>query len=70
MIYRRLFNFPTWGGRRPFNELERLRKQMNELYGAFTEGGIPLPSAGVFPLTNVTEDSNMEKGKYPKKAMA
>jgi HSP20 family protein len=58
MIYRRLFNFPTWGGRRPFNELERLRKQMNELYGAFTEGGIPLPSAGVFPLTNVTEDSN------------
>lgn len=58
MIYRRLFNIPTWGFRRPFNELERLQKQMNDLYGAFTGGAIPMPSAGVFPLTNVTEDSN------------
>lgn len=58
MIYRRFFNIPTWGFRRPLNELEHLRKQMNELYGAFTEGSIPMPSAGVFPLTNVTEDSN------------
>jgi HSP20 family protein len=58
MIYRRLFDIPTWGFRRPFNELERLQKQMNELYGAFTGGAIPMPSAGVFPLTNVTEDSN------------
>ena len=58
MIYRRLFNIPTWGFRRPFNELESLQKQMNELYGAFTGGALPMPSAGVFPLTNVTEDSN------------
>ncbi len=58
MIYRRLFNIPTWGFRKPFNELERLQKQMNELYGAFTGGALPMPSAGVFPLTNVTEDSN------------
>lgn len=58
MIYRRLFDIPTWGFRRPFNELERLQKQMNELYGAFTGGALPMPSAGVFPLANVTEDSN------------
>lgn len=58
MIYRRFFNIPNWGFRRPFDELERLQKQMNELYGAFTGGALPMPSAGVFPLTNVTEDSN------------
>ena len=58
MIYRRVFNIPTWGFRRSFNELDRLRRQMNELYGAFSESAVPMPSAGVFPLTNVTEDSN------------
>jgi HSP20 family protein len=30
---------------------------MDEIYGAFTGGTLPMPSAGVFPLTNVTEDS-------------
>lgn len=58
MIYRKLFNVPTWGFRRPFNELYRLRRQMNELYGAFAESAAPMLSAGVFPLTNVNEDSN------------
>jgi HSP20 family protein len=58
MIYRRLFNIPTWGFRRPSDEIERLRRQMNELYGALSGDAIPMPSAGVFPLTNVTEDSN------------
>lgn len=58
MIYRRLFNVPTWGFRKPFSELDRLRKQMNEMHGAFIEGAVPMLSAGVFPLTNVTEDSN------------
>ncbi len=57
MIYRRLFNIPTWGFRRSSDELDRLRRQMNDLYGALTDGAIPMPSAGVFPLTNVTEDS-------------
>lgn len=58
MIYRRLFNIPTWGFRRPSDELDRLRRQMSELYGAVSGDAIPMPSAGVFPLTNVTEDSN------------
>ncbi|MGD2150346.1 MAG: Hsp20/alpha crystallin family protein [Desulfobacterales bacterium] len=30
---------------------------MDEIYGAFTGGTLPMPSAGVFPLTNVTEDN-------------
>ena len=57
MLYRRLFNVPTWGFSRPFREVDRLRRQMDEIYGAFTGDTLPMPSAGVFPLTNVTEDS-------------
>jgi HSP20 family protein len=30
---------------------------MDELYGALSGGTHPMPSAGVFPLTNVTEDN-------------
>jgi len=58
MIYRRLFNIPTWGFRRPSDELDRLRSRMNELYGAVSGDAISMPAAGVFPLTNVTEDSS------------
>lgn len=58
MIYRRLFNIPTWGFRRPSDELDRLRRRMNELYGAVSGDAISMPAAGVFPLTNVTEDSS------------
>jgi HSP20 family protein len=57
MFYRRLFNVPTWGFNRPFRELDRLRRHMDELYGAFSGGTLPMPSAGVFPLINVTEDN-------------
>jgi HSP20 family protein len=56
MFYRRLFNVPTWGFNRPFREIDRLRRQMDELYGALSGGTLPMPSAGVFPLINVTED--------------
>jgi len=31
---------------------------MNELYGAVSGDAISMPAAGVFPLTNVTEDSS------------
>ncbi len=58
MFYRRLFDFPTRGLRGPFNELDRLRRQMEQWHGALTEGALPMPAAGVFPLTNVTEDKD------------
>lgn len=57
MIYRRFFNVPTWGLSRPFGEFDRFRRQMDELYGVFSGRALPMPSAGVFPLTNVTEDN-------------
>jgi HSP20 family protein len=56
MPYRRFFNVPNWGFSKSFSEFDRLRRQMNELFGALSGGTLPMPSAGVFPLTNVTED--------------
>ena len=55
MIYRRLFNVPTWQVRSPFGELERMRQQMDRL---LEEARAPYqpPQAGVFPLTNLSED--------------
>jgi HSP20 family protein len=57
MFYRRFFNVPTWGLNRTFREFDRLLRQMDERYGALSGGTLPMPSAGVFPLTNVTEDN-------------
>jgi len=61
MIFRRLTGRPTWGGGwNPFGEIERIRHEMNRLSDAFARGLTGEPSAGVFPLMNVTED----KDKY------
>jgi HSP20 family protein len=57
MLYKSLFNVPTWGFGRTFREFDRLRREMDELYGALSGGALPMPSAGVFPLTNLTEDN-------------
>jgi HSP20 family protein len=57
MIYRRLLGFPTWRFRSPFEELERMRRQMDllleDVRAPFQRG-----HAGVFPLINLTEDKN------------
>ncbi|GMQ79688.1 MAG: hypothetical protein BMS9Abin03_117 [Thermodesulfobacteriota bacterium] len=57
MFYRKLFNAPTWEFNRPFRDFVHLRRQLDDLYGALSGGTLPMPSAGVFPLTNVTEDN-------------
>ncbi|MGA8180253.1 MAG: Hsp20/alpha crystallin family protein [Desulfobacterales bacterium] len=57
MLYKRLFNMPSWGFDRAFREFDRLRREMDDLYGAISGGTLPMPSAGVFPLTNLSEDS-------------
>jgi HSP20 family protein len=58
MLYKRLFNVPAWGFDKAFREFDRLRREMDELYGALSGGTLPMPSAGVFPLTNLTEDTD------------
>ena len=57
MIYRRLFDVPTWRFRSPFEELAQMRRQMDRL---FEDAAIPRlhQRAGVFPLINLTEDKN------------
>jgi HSP20 family protein len=57
MIYRRLFNVPTWQHRSPLGELERMRQQLARL---FEEVGAPnrVAQSGVFPLINLSEDKD------------
>jgi len=58
MIFRRVSNWPAFYWRTPFGDLERLKRQID----LFKEGGmggtLREPSAGVFPLMNVTEDKD------------
>jgi len=56
MILRRFSDWPSWELRSPFDELERMRRELDRLSGDFTGSVFRLPSAGVFPLVNVTED--------------
>ena len=57
MIYRRFFNFPTLKLRSPWEELYRMRQQLDQMFDDTPSQRV---SAGVFPLINLTED----KDKY------
>jgi len=58
MIFRRVGNWPAFYWRTPFGELERLKRQMDLLNEGISGGLFREPSAGVFPLMNVTEDKD------------
>jgi len=58
MILRRVSNWPTWGWRNPFEELERMRRQMDWLSSGLSRNLLDEPAAGVFPPMNVTEDKD------------
>jgi HSP20 family protein len=58
MILRKLTDWPTWGWRGGSEELDRMRKQMDWLTDSISRRHLQEPSAGVFPLINVTEDSD------------
>jgi len=49
---------PSVYWRTPFGELERLKRQMDLLSEGFFGGSLTGPSAGVFPLMNVTDDKD------------
>ena len=56
MIVRRLYNWPQ--SQNSFSELERMRSQMDNLFGRLT-GYLPAGlGPGVFPAMNVTEDKD------------
>ncbi len=56
MIYRSSFGVPTWRIRRPFDELDRLQRQMTRLFDAYGGSREGQATAGVFPLVNLSED--------------
>jgi HSP20 family protein len=58
MILRRLSNWPRWDWQDPFEELERMRRQMDRLFEGLTGRLLSDPTAGVFPLVNVTEGND------------
>jgi len=57
-MIRRITGWPGWGLRSPFDELESIRRQMDRLREGLSGGLSRAPSAGVFPLLNVTEDDD------------
>ena len=59
MIIRRISDWPGYGLRSPFAELDRMRKEMDQLAGGLSRGIFREPSAGVFPLMN--KDGLLEK---------
>ena len=56
MIFRRPYYSSFWGIRNAFEEFERTRQQMNELFGEVERRPLRSFDAGVFPLINLTED--------------
>ena len=58
MILKRMFDFPNYGWRSAFDDLERMRRDMDRLFGQVAGRAYWPTHAGVFPLVNVTEDKN------------
>ncbi|MFH0726799.1 MAG: Hsp20/alpha crystallin family protein [Pseudomonadota bacterium] len=59
MIIRRMTDWPATGWRSSFSELDRLKRQMDLISGAFfgEREARPMPS-GVFPAINLTENKD------------
>lgn len=57
MLYGRIYGLPRWRVKSPFEDLERMRRQMNQLLEGFS-GLSPkfTKDAGVYPAVNLTEN--------------
>ena len=58
MIIKRLFDLPNSGWRSAFDDLERMRREMEGLFGQVSGKAYWPTHAGVFPLVNVAEDKD------------
>ena len=56
MVFRRSIDSPPWGLASMFGELDRMRRQIDEMFGNWEGRPFGFPAAGVFPLINLTED--------------
>ena len=55
MFARRLWNFPTYGLRTHLEELDRMRRHLDQVFDRTGESRIGSLQTGVFPLINLTE---------------
>ncbi len=58
MIIKRMFDLPNYGWRGAFDELERIRRDMERHFGPSAGQAYWPIHAGVFPLVNVTENQD------------
>jgi HSP20 family protein len=58
MIFRRPFYSPSWGLGSAFEELERMRRRLDEMSGGFERRPYRVLGAGVFPLINLSENKD------------
>ncbi len=58
MIYRRIYNTPSVSFRSAFEQLDRMNRQFEQLFGDDPRVGRGLLGAGVFPQINLTEDTD------------
>lgn len=55
MFTRGMLNLPSYGLRSHFEELDRMKRHLDQIFGQTGETGVLRGSAGVFPLVNLTE---------------
>ncbi len=58
MFTRGLWNFPGYGLRTHFEELDRMKRHLDQVFGQGDPSRIAGRTAGVFPLINLTESPN------------
>lgn len=56
MFYPRFFNIPRWGATSQFDELSRMRRQMDRILDTMLNRSGTQAGAGVYPALNLTED--------------
>jgi len=58
MILKQMFDLPDYGWTSAFDDRERMRRDMDRLFGQVAGQAYWPTHAGVFPLVNVTEDQD------------
>lgn len=57
-MLKKLVDLPTYGWRSAFDDLEKMRQNMNRLFGQVSGRPYWQTHAGVFPLVNIFEDAD------------
>lgn len=58
MIYRTAFGLPSWNVRNAFEELNKMRREMDRIFDGFPTRRLSEYGGSVFPAMNLTEDKD------------